>query len=129
MEAGYTRAAIPASPKSSSIAGRRSLEILLTVDEETGLTGAKEVPVGFFTGSVLLNLDSEEEGAFYVGCAGGTGVVGSAPRRWIVWRYADEPRRLKHDAVLARRGRLGTLSQEVPRRAEGIGDNLTWLLQ
>ncbi len=47
------------------------LEILLTIDEETGLTGANNIAPGFLSGKILLNLDSEEDGAFYVGCSGG----------------------------------------------------------
>jgi dipeptidase D len=47
------------------------LELLFTVDEETGLTGASHLQPGFVTGRVLLNLDSEEDGTLYVGCAGG----------------------------------------------------------
>lgn len=53
------------------------LEILLTVDEETGLTGASNLQPGFISGRTLLNLDSEEDGAFYVGCSGGLDTVGS----------------------------------------------------
>jgi dipeptidase D len=52
------------------------VEILLTVDEETGLTGANNLEPGFVTGKMLFNLDSEEDGAFYVGCAGGIDTVG-----------------------------------------------------
>lgn len=47
------------------------LELLFTVDEETGLNGAKELVPGFIEGRVLLNVDSETEGVFTVGCAGG----------------------------------------------------------
>ncbi len=47
------------------------LECLITVDEETGLTGAFALKPGFLTGSVLLNLDSEDEGELFIGCAGG----------------------------------------------------------
>ncbi|MBN1273642.1 MAG: aminoacyl-histidine dipeptidase [Candidatus Aminicenantes bacterium] len=47
------------------------LEFLFTVDEETGLTGAQKIEPGFLKGRILLNLDSEEEGAFTIGCAGG----------------------------------------------------------
>jgi len=47
------------------------LELLFTVDEETGLTGAKDLDPSIVTGRVLLNLDSEEDGVIYVGCAGG----------------------------------------------------------
>ncbi len=47
------------------------LECLFTVAEETGLDGAMALEPGFFTGKVLLNLDSEDEGEIFVGCAGG----------------------------------------------------------
>ncbi len=47
------------------------LEVLLTVDEETGLNGARGLEAGFVSGRMLFNLDSEEDGYFYVGCAGG----------------------------------------------------------
>ena len=47
------------------------LELLCTVDEETGMTGVNALQPGFITGKTLLNLDSEEDGAFYVGCSGG----------------------------------------------------------
>ena len=47
------------------------LEFLFTVDEERGLTGANKIQPGFLKGTRLLNLDSEEEGAFTIGCAGG----------------------------------------------------------
>ena len=47
------------------------IECLITVDEETGLTGAFALQPSFLTGSVLLNLDSEDEGEMFIGCAGG----------------------------------------------------------
>jgi dipeptidase D len=47
------------------------LEFLFTVDEETGLTGATKIQKGFLNGKMLLNLDSEDEGIFTIGCAGG----------------------------------------------------------
>lgn len=47
------------------------IECLFTVAEETGLDGAMALQPGFFTGKVLLNLDSEDEGEIFVGCAGG----------------------------------------------------------
>ncbi len=47
------------------------LEFLFTVDEETGLTGANKIQKGFLAGKMLLNLDSEDEGTFTIGCAGG----------------------------------------------------------
>ena len=47
------------------------LEILVTIDEETGMTGAFGLKKGFVKGKILINLDSETEGELYVGCAGG----------------------------------------------------------
>ncbi|MDH6389283.1 dipeptidase D [Parabacteroides sp. PFB2-12] len=47
------------------------IECLFTVDEETGLTGAKALEKGFMNGEILLNLDSEDEGELFIGCAGG----------------------------------------------------------
>lgn len=51
------------------------LECLFTVDEETGLTGAFEMKEGFFNSKILLNLDSEDEGELFIGCAGGIDTV------------------------------------------------------
>jgi len=48
------------------------VEALFTCDEETGMTGAFGLKPGLLTGDILLNLDSEDEGELYVGCAGGT---------------------------------------------------------
>jgi len=47
------------------------LEVLITVTEETGMTGAFGLKPGFIKGDILINLDSEDEGELYVGCAGG----------------------------------------------------------
>jgi len=57
------------------------VECLITVDEETGLTGAFALRPGFMTGSVLLNLDSEEEGEIFIGCAGGIDSVATFTAR------------------------------------------------
>ncbi|MBD8347095.1 aminoacyl-histidine dipeptidase [Dysgonomonas sp. HGC4] len=51
------------------------LECLFTVDEETGLTGAYALGQDFLTGDILINLDTEEEGQLYIGCAGGKGTT------------------------------------------------------
>jgi dipeptidase D len=53
---------------------RPAIELLFTVDEETGLTGAKNLAAGLIGGRLLINLDSETEGVFTVGCAGGRDV-------------------------------------------------------
>jgi dipeptidase D len=51
------------------------IECLFTVDEETGLTGAFELKPGFFEGEILVNLDSEDEGELFIGCAGGIDTI------------------------------------------------------
>lgn len=51
------------------------IECLFTIDEETGLTGASALESGFMTGKMLINLDSEDEGQFFIGCAGGIDTV------------------------------------------------------
>ena len=45
------------------------IECLFTTDEETGLTGAFEMKPDFFKSEILLNLDSEDEGELFIGCA------------------------------------------------------------
>ncbi len=47
------------------------VEALFTCDEETGMTGAFGLQAGWLLGDILLNMDSEDEGELYVGCAGG----------------------------------------------------------
>ncbi|MBS2100048.1 aminoacyl-histidine dipeptidase [Carboxylicivirga linearis] len=55
------------------------IECLFTVDEETGLTGAFELKEGFFDSRILLNLDSEDEGELFIGCAGGVDTIAEFP--------------------------------------------------
>ena len=57
------------------IAGK--IECMFTVDEESGMTGAINLKSDFFTGKTLLNLDSEDEGILFIGCAGGMDTVGT----------------------------------------------------
>lgn len=73
------------------------IECVFTVDEETGLTGAFAMKEGFMTGDILLNLDSEDEGEMFIGCAGGcrTSAVFefsevSAPKGYFFFRVAVE---------------------------------------
>ncbi|MBR2856967.1 MAG: aminoacyl-histidine dipeptidase [Bacteroidales bacterium] len=60
------------------------IECLFTTAEETGLDGAMALQPGFFSGKVLLNLDSEDEGEIFVGCAGGLDTTAE-------FHYKDEP--------------------------------------
>jgi dipeptidase D len=53
------------------------IECLFTVDEESGMTGAINLKSDFFTGKTLINLDSEDEGIIFIGCAGGMDTVGT----------------------------------------------------
>lgn len=55
------------------------LEVVLTVDEETGLYGAEAIDLSMLKGKKLINLDSEEEGVFTVGCAGGVTLTCDIP--------------------------------------------------
>jgi len=51
------------------------IEALFTVDEETGMNGVLALKEDFISGRTLLNLDTEEEGAIYIGCAGGGSTI------------------------------------------------------
>lgn len=55
------------------------IQCLFTVDEETGLTGAFALKEGFMDGDILINLDSEDEGELFIGCAGGAGTTAQFP--------------------------------------------------
>ena len=69
------------------------VEALFTVDEETGLTGAFELGEDMLTGKYLVNLDSEDEGEIFIGCAGGIDTVATfrytmeeAPKNYAFFR-------------------------------------------
>ena len=51
------------------------IECIFTIDEETGLTGAEKLDPKDFSGRILLNLDSEDEGEIFIGCAGGMDTI------------------------------------------------------
>ena len=71
---GIGVAAIMAVLESTDLA-HPPLEALFTIDEETGMTGAKALQPGMLTGSVLLNLDTEDDDELTIGCAGGIDVL------------------------------------------------------
>jgi len=58
------------------------LEVLATVDEETGLTGAAQLDASMIKGKTMLNLDTEEIGAVYIGCCGGGDSIITLPVSW-----------------------------------------------
>ena len=60
------------------------IEALFTIDEETGMTGAFGLKPGLLSGDILINMDSEDEGELYVGCAGGTNAN-------ISFNYKEKP--------------------------------------
>jgi dipeptidase D len=71
------------------------MEALFTIDEETGMTGAFGLKAGVLKGDILINLDSEDEGELYVGCAGGldgsfvlSGVEEATPEGYEAFRLA-----------------------------------------
>ncbi len=67
------------------------IECLFTVDEETGMTGAFGLKPGFLKGDILINLDSEDEGELYIGCAGGIDTT-------AVFKYKEEKTPADHVA-------------------------------
>ena len=59
------------------------VEVLVTIDEETGMTGARALKPGILKGDILINLDSETEGELYVGCAGGLDITAELSYRTV----------------------------------------------
>ena len=60
------------------------IECVFTISEETGMDGAEAMQEGFFTGKTLINLDSEDEGQLFIGCAGGVNTIAT-------FSYGTEP--------------------------------------
>jgi dipeptidase D len=71
------------------------LELLFTLDEETGLTGARDLDPKVLSGKMLLNLDSEEDGAIFVGCAGGEDSLIDLPVAWTAPAAGGAGRKLE----------------------------------
>ncbi|MCX6165911.1 MAG: aminoacyl-histidine dipeptidase [Ignavibacteriae bacterium] len=65
------------------------IEAIFTIDEETGMTGAFGLKPGFLKGDILMNLDSEDEGELFIGCAGGTNAN-------VTFKYNKKPAPKKH---------------------------------
>jgi dipeptidase D len=88
------------------------IEVLLTVDEERGLTGAAGVEPGFFKARRMINLDSEEDDAIFIGCAGGRDTElklplsrGRAPRQAAGRKLAITGLKGGHSGLDIHRGR------------------------
>lgn len=64
-----------------------AIEALFTIDEETGMTGAKGLKGGLLNGDILLNLDTEEDDEIGVGCAGGVDVTAMG-----IYQETDAPK-------------------------------------
>jgi dipeptidase D len=71
-----------------------ALEVLLTINEESGMDGARGLAAGTLQGKLLINLDTEEWGHFYLGCAGGVDVE--------VRRHECAQEEIPHDFALLR---------------------------
>jgi len=110
------------------------LEFLFTVDEETGLTGASNLSPDFLESRILLNLDSEEEGELFVGCAGGKDTIGTwkvnfdnAPAKFVAVQIKVSGLRGGHSGLEIDKGRGNAikLMNRVLRALNGIGARLS----
>ncbi len=95
------------------------LECLFTVDEETGLTGAFALKEGFMSGDILINLDSEDEGELFIGCAGGANTTAEfayqpvpAPQDYFYFSVAVKGLTGGHSG--------GNLHNAIPREARAL---------
>lgn len=89
-----------------------ALEVLLTVNEESGMDGARGLAPGTLHGKTLLNLDTEEWGHFYLGCAGGVDVevrrecgLERVPQDYVVLRFDVSGLRGGHSGIDIHLGR------------------------
>ena len=92
------------------------LEVLLTIDEEAGMGGARALAPGSLLGTRLINLDTEEWGEFYLGCAGGMDVEVTracasepVPAGWRTWRLSLTGLQGGHSGIDIHRGRGNAL--------------------
>jgi len=83
-----------------------SLEVLLTVNEESGMDGARELAAGSLRGKTLINLDTEEWGHFYLGCSGGVDVevsldcaIEDVPADFVIVRFEVSGLRGGHSGI------------------------------
>ncbi len=71
------------------------LEVLLTIDEEAGMTGAFGLQAGVLEAGILINTDSEQEGEIYMGCAGGVEAELKVPTAWQGVESSQTPYKLE----------------------------------
>ncbi len=110
------------------------LEALFTIDEETGMTGAFELKPGFLEGKILINLDSEDEGELFIGCAGGKGQTATFSPEWkpaptdLVWlRASVSGLKGGHSGGEIHCG-LGNANKILTRYLYALEKNLDWSL-
>ena len=104
------------------------LECLITVDEETGMTGAFELKPGLLKGEILLNLDSEDEGELYIGCAGGQNTIAklafkkeNPDKSMLAFNIAVKGLKGGHSGLDINLGR-GNANKVITRLLYGTGD-------
>ena len=106
------------------------IEALLTVDEEEGMGGAKGLANDVLKGKLMLNLDTEEWGEFYLGCAGGldvdanrVGLAEELPSGWKAFRIEVSGLRGGHSGINIHEGR-GNAIKILSRILCGLQDRL-----
>lgn len=94
------------------------IECVFTISEETGMDGAFGMEPGFFTGRTLINLDSEDEGQMFIGCAGGLDTTASFSYALEDFKEGYKPVRLEIGGALGghsgddiNKGRVNTIQQ------------------
>ena len=100
------------------------IECLFTVDEETGLTGAFGLKEGFLKSEILLNLDSEDEGELFIGCAGGQDT-----QAWLPFDNEPTPEGYKAFKIMVsglKGGHSGDEIEKGPANANKILNRFLW---
>lgn len=110
------------------------IECLFTVDEETGLTGAHNIDPKILTGRILLNLDSEDEGEMFIGCAGGKDTQGlftykleNAPEGYIFMEVKVNGLRGGHSGGDIHM-QLGNANKILARFLMKVDEKMPWVL-
>lgn len=99
------------------------IEALFTIDEETGLTGANSLEKDFLTGNILINLDTEEEGEIYIGCAGGKGT-----KAYFKYKEKDVPKKYFWVKVKVKGLRGGHSGSDIDKKLGNANKILTRFL-